>query len=307
MKSLKIIFALALLNQFTSTFVMAQAYHPLLGNKYKWEQFQGDVSSICNYFSGVTLFETNDTVIGIKTYRNIYATNIISLSASGFYCPPYLNSDSNKVLFNILREDTISREVYIYDFNNSNTEFLLYDFNALDGDTLQNYFISFSSPTIIDSVRVINYPSIGDRKTFFMNIPGSSGTYFYIEGLGGIYGLGVPGFAASGFLNDLTCVRDSNNNSIWGNCMSSFVGLDNHDSYAPINFNYLNSTKDFYVSGEIKSDVAVELIDVSGKLIYSNPKVKPHEAKSISFIKPGIYLYAIHYNGKTNSGRFIVY
>ncbi len=306
MISTKKLLAFMLFYTLITTDAIGQAYHHLLGNKYKWEQFQGDVSSICNYFSGVSLFETNDTIIGINTYRNIYAHNIFSLSASGFYCPPYLISDSNTVIFNILREDTISQKVYIYDFNNSNSEFLLYDFNAVDGDSLQNYFGSFPSPTIIDSVRVINYPSIGDRKTFFMNIPGSSGTYFYIEGLGGIYGLGVPGFAASGFLNDLTCVRDSNNNSIWGNCQASIVGFSDIKDFNDLKFEFINSTKDFYIFGKF-SEVIVELTDISGKLIYSKSKIQPNQAQLISFIKPGIYFYILYYDNKKITGKFNVF
>jgi hypothetical protein len=303
MSILKVLPAVFVLNLVVFTNVNGQAYHPLLGNKYKWEEFYHE-ASFCGLTSGALLIEGIDTIISTVSYKTIMKEPILGSGSGITFCPPYIVNDSIQWLKSLLREDTLLRKVFIYSVN---TEYLLYDFNVSDGDTLQNYYGSSTSILVVDSVRSINYQGLGLRKTVFANPPGVYLGYFYIEGIGGHFGLTDNGFSGIGSWNELTCVRDSNNNATWGNCMSSFVGLDNHDSYASLNFNYLNSTKDFYVSGEIKSGVAVELIDVSGKLIYSNPKVKPHEAKSISFIKPGIYLYAIHYNGKTNSGRFIVY
>lgn len=306
MKSLKIIFVFALLNQFTSTNIMGQAYHPLLGNKYKWEQFQGDAATLCWLTQGQIIYEGKDTNYLGLNYKVMMADTISAAYNHLPYdwCPPYFIAGGPPIIHSFMREDTISRKVYICDLFN-NTEKTLYDFSLTDGDTLFNPFTyNFYNYVIIDSVRSKFVSGLGYRKFFYKHEDAFTCGLYYIEGIGSLLGVDQSFDWCDG-LSTLYCIKDSMNNSLYGNCLTN-VFLYEIDPLNGIEFHYLNSDKIFFIAGDYYN-ISVEIFDVTGKLEYSNTKLKANERQSLLAMDPGIYLYSIHYKGKLKTGKFIVY
>lgn len=308
MEKIKFSFAILIISIATSESI-AQSYNKLLNSNFKWELFQADQISICGYFDGQLLFENNDTVISGLTYKCIYSSPIKSNSASGFFCPPYEIVDSISALRSILREDTIFRKVFIYDTNN-NLEHLLYDFNANDSDTLFNYFGTNGITVTIDSVRLVNYPIIGLRKTYYVHLPGSAGDFNYLEGVGGINGVDVTGFEAIGNYTVLTCMRDSTNNNIFGNCNASLVGINDINLHQTDIFHYNNILHSFQLkcggNNRIKS---LTLYNLLGDIVYTNYNLTCNNDYSLFLSISGVYLYKLHFEENKNSyltGKIVI-
>jgi hypothetical protein len=305
MSILKVLLAVFVLNLVVFTNVNGQAYHPLLGNKYKWEQFQGGAATLCGLTQGQLIYEGNDTnYFGINYKVMMGDTVSATYNQLPFaWCPPYYVTGGQYIIHSFVREDTISRKVYIYDFFN-NTEKTLYDFSLTDGDTLFNPFDSFNNYFVVDSVRFQMISGLGYRKFFYLHEATLTCGLYYIEGIGSILGVDLPFDWCNGSAL-LYCIKDSMNNSIYGNCLTN-VFLHEIDPLNRIEFHYLNSEKIFFIAGDY-SNISVDIFDVTGKLEFSNSKLKANERQSLLAMDPGIYLYSIHCNEKTKSGKFIVY
>ncbi len=285
----------------------SQTYHTLFGNHQTWEQFQGNTSSSCTLQSGQIIFEGNDTIIQGLSYKKLLGYRLYSNTAGCFTYPFFINDTIFES--SIVREDTVLKKVFIYDKNN-NTEFLLYDFNATDGDTLVNpYFANFqSSPFdfIVDSVRLINISNVGIRNCFYINIPGSSGLYYYIESIGGITGINISGAQAIGEVNTLQCVRDSMNISIFGSCFVN-LGIHSNNIKSIIGFNYNNYTHSFSLSNENKNEIfSVNIINSLGQILFTINEVNIDQIYFINKYSQGLFFYSIYDNNKLiKTGKFI--
>ena len=116
----------------------SQPYHPLIQSNKFWTNMQYDVqaNSICNFVSGYQVQFLSDTVIQGVTYKKMAGCSMISLCQCPFYCAPYIADTSgncNSITSNLsfMREDTISKKVFILDYNVSTAEQILYDFYTL--------------------------------------------------------------------------------------------------------------------------------------------------------------------------------
>ncbi len=291
-KSLKLLMIFNFLIVFCAR---GQAYHKLLGNHQIWEQYQGDATVFCTLQSGQIIFEGNDTIIQGLKYKNLLGYHLYSNTSMCFTFPFFIND----TVFNgaILREDTSQKKVFIYDKLN-NTEFLLYDFSASDGDTLVNPFFENFQPSpfyfIVDSVRPINISSVGLRNCFYINIPGSSGQYFYIESIGGIDGIDQSGAEAIGEVKILQCVKDSSYNSIYGNCFCNVGIEENANSDISVSISP-NPTHDFCTvnskSDEIKNSI---VFDIAGKVI----KTQIEKKIDLTEFANGIYFIEINFKNE---------
>ena len=213
---MKKLFTLIILLASTATF--AQNYYPLVRPNLVWQVMQGDGTVICLLSGGEQFYFQGDTLVSGVTYQKIYFNPIISLIGNP-YCPPFAVDGNSPTYFGgLLREDTIVRKVFIYDYS-TNTDELLYDFNLVAGDTLNSNFAGMGSILFVDSVSSISLLNGGVRKIFYMN----SGEN-YIESIGGSQGIQFPLVQGIGFWKVPICISE-NNIPIWGGCIGT-VGIN---------------------------------------------------------------------------------
>lgn len=197
-----------------STATFAQNYYPLVRPNLVWQVMHGYTATICFFEYGEQNYFQGDTLVSGYTYQKIYFNPIISLIGNPF-CPPYAVSGTSQACCGLMREDTIARKVFMYNYNNNSDE-LLYDFNLVAGDTLNSISGMW---LIVDSVSTISLPNIGVRKIFYLN----SGEN-YIESIGGSNGIGYPLSNAIGYTYEPICISE-NNIPIWGGCFGT-VGIN---------------------------------------------------------------------------------
>lgn len=118
-----------------------------------------------------------------------------------------------------LREDTASRKVYFYDYN-EDKEGLLYDFSISEGDTVlvQNYFVDFEDISIVCNNIDTTWVAGEHRKVF------SFYHDTWIEGIGSLYGLLYSAHGSlPGGSHELTCCFKNEdliyNNSKFNSCV----------------------------------------------------------------------------------------
>jgi hypothetical protein len=94
----------------------------------------------------------------------------------------------------LVREDSISRKVFIRSLMDESTEFLLYDFSLQVGDTVKTILTEKLSYPLV--VKTIDYEEYGGnkRRVFICNLQGktSQRTIRFIEGIGTNQGFLVP-------------------------------------------------------------------------------------------------------------------
>ena len=252
--------------------IKAQSYIPLLRSNQTWEQFQSWTASICGWDAGQILTVGDDTLITGQYYSKIICHPIKAVN-QGPFCQPFIRNDSIKYIQCYLREDTALGKVFLYDTLQQN-EYVLYDFNVQDGDTLFNYVMPPPYIFIVDSVRSINYPGIGSRKTYYINSQASISPYnFYIEGIGCKHGLDYPLFEAIGAQQFLTCVRDSLNSPLYGTCISGFVGTEELASNGNYNFAIKSNA---YCLSSAKPDEVYDIVIYNsiGQIIFKEINLK---------------------------------
>ncbi len=209
---MKKLFTFIILLASTATF--AQNYYPLVRPNLLWQVMHGYTATICYFEYGHQSYLQGDTVVSGFTYLKVHSNPIISLIGNPF-CPPYVVNGNSPTCCGLMREDTIARKVFVYNYT-INSDELLYDFNLVAGDTLNS--IS-GMGLIVDSVSTISLPNIGVRKIFYLN----SGKN-YIESLGGSNGIGFPLIDPLGYIYAPICISE-NNIPIWGGCFGT-VGIN---------------------------------------------------------------------------------
>ena len=202
-----------------SSATFAQNYFPLIRPNLVWQVMQGDGTLICHLSGGQQFYFQGDTLVSGFTYQKIYYNPIISLIGNP-YCPPFaVDGNSLALHSDLMREDTIARKVFIYDYS-TNSDELLYDFNLVAGDTLNSNFAGVGSLLIVDSVSTISLTNGSVRKIFYL----SSGEN-YIESIGGSQGIQFPLIQGLGFWKVPICINE-NNIPIWGGQCFGIVGIN---------------------------------------------------------------------------------
>lgn len=288
---------------------MGQPYHKLLGNHQTWEQYQGDATSFCVLQAGQVIFEGNDTIIQGNIYKILLNKNLYSNTPNCFTFPFYVN-DTSTFIAALMREDTILKKVYIYDSSN-NIENVIYDFGLSAGDTLFNPFNDFittSAIWTIDSVSQINISGIGLRNCFYVHIDGSAGDFYYIEGIGGIFGINQSGFEANNSVKELECVKDSNSNTFFGNCFSN-VGLENHNKFEKSKIEYNNINHELkIICGFNNETFTINIINSLGQYIYKDNKANCGKNYNLGSQDAGVYFYTIMQKKLVVSiGKILIY
>jgi hypothetical protein len=198
-----------------------QDYHKLIRSECDWDIHHALGSEICMLSGGGRYFFDGDSSISGINYRVVKVHPIINI-VPGPYCPPF--AIDTTIVFDayLMREDTLSRKVFIYDYSN-NTEDLLYDFTLQAGDTLNSMFAGQGTYIVIDSVGFTKLLNGDTMRIWYLN-----SEEFYIESIGGSQGLCFPLVQGIGFWNIPLCITD-NDEHLWGNECFGLVGIEEHN------------------------------------------------------------------------------
>ena len=208
-----------------------------------------------------------------------------------------------------LREDIVEKKVYLYD-NLTSTDRLLYDFNLVVGDTLQE---SYSVPpegvtkifvTGIDSVIVgTNYHKRYQFDDEYTILSGSSESTYLIEGIGYITDLlhtggwyGELTFNLNCFsVNEISLYPYYNPNELSCRFFGADVSIKENENlklnFYPNPINDFTSEINFSYSSRNDSNLKVEIRDMNGKII-DQKKVKinqDNKSFEINSCSNGVY------------------
>lgn len=222
-------------------------YFPLLQEDKIWqiniryaeEGFHTESYKIIAYLKGDTLV---DTAVYKKLYYQTFDKYIVG--------PPEVIIDSSLQspnLYALLREDTISKQVFIYQDSEQkeNVEYLLYDFSLQQGDSIQTYLIGRGPKPMGGGAMEVSYAFVdtiiaetcldGSIRNKLIFKHGAGPNSPIIEGIGGSEFIGalinpvyVPLVSGSDYKEELICVRQ-NGQLIYGDCESVNSIRENHE------------------------------------------------------------------------------
>lgn len=244
--------------------------------------------------AGRSKFIEGDTLMDGHYYRFQYGYSMLGEPGpGGNICPPFI-VDTVPHKFAIIREDTLERKVYIYDENSTPHDQLLYDFSLEIGDTLFSSYLGLGALLVLDTIENVMLLNGEIRKKFTFDC-NNQGECFYVEGIGGCYGLLNPIVMGLGFGWDLFCVKE-NDDPLWSyECDYYFVGIEDYCSLMiRISPNPVTSILTVSVTPR-SGQISILLIDLVGRL-KSVSHFTPNQDKAlinVSTMKPGIYLLKI--------------
>ncbi len=241
-----------------------QAYIPFPMSNVSWRILSDyTYPLVCSEQYTIDYSFLGDTNVNNNSYRIITTSNeMLFRHNNGFIgCSPF----SNYFMQYGLRQDTLGKKVFIFDFS-SNQEYLLYDFNLNIGDTLFNSFLlpqgsacSYAKVQNIDSILINN---VFHKHWTFDCIQD------VIEGIGSMYD--PFGTSTDGLY--LMCFHDSLNNFIFYNTVNNF-----HDSASVYtSCSFLNQIMPFELVGQ---DVTIEYMSENqfGMIKFENFNTSCHE------------------------------
>ncbi len=200
-----------------------------------------------------------------------------------------------------LREDLEERKVYIKD--QFYPEEILYDFSLDEGDTLFAYQGVMER---IDSVRNVTLLNGESRKIFYLD----SGLY-YIESLGGLYGLQFPLITGIGFGTSPFCYREQGE-VIWeweggyNNCMGVLSDDVEHLNKKISLFPNPATSSLLIQNLSLERLKGFEIYDQLGRKVYDGALIDGQNEINIFSLEVGQYIIAIETaSGKNLRKKFV--
>jgi hypothetical protein len=281
--SLVVVVSVLLMNS-----IYGQSYHRLIQPNKSWDILHcSNPPGICNYTSGYRYYFMGDTVISGITYNTVYTHDIRNIYP-GPYCPPYGidTSSTSPVWWISMREDTLTRKVYMYDHTRQ-MEDLMYDFTLQPGDTLKSFYSGF--PVVLDVHDTILLS--GDTVKFFgldLAMPMN-----YIEGIGGSQGICGPLFPFEGCA-DQKCVTE-NGTHLWGNeCFPFLTSISQHIEYDKKIEIFPNPTMEFIeLKRNSDTEILISIFDMTGRPIMTSTSFEKSVLIDISTLPAGSYIYTL--------------
>ena len=272
----------------------SQAYIPFQFGNTRWAYMK------TNTFGSTSYFYFSKDTNGIYYNGNKYWK--IEKQTS----PTYTPSTSYWYIF----DDTLSRKVYCYS-NSSGLSYLLYDFSANVGDTINSVGNPVAIDTVIvDSIKFISSNSIIRKHIYLHSIRFTNPqTKIWIEGIGSTYDLFYPTITLPDPLLNLICYQynsytlypDSiNGTNACNNFLTSVNNIENNL------FNiYPNPTQNtiHITANTITPITSYKLYNSIGSLIQNN-KLK-NNTIDISSLSTGIYYLQLQTDKTTQTTKII--
>lgn len=248
------------------------------------------------------------------------ATYKLKYSKANTTFPPFTFYDKNfpqNISFNV---DT-NKVVMFYDTASTST-FLLFDFNVLEGDTVQVYTFAnqFNWPTLqklngaiyqkikIDSIRYRNFDFVGSKQVYYFHPGVSLGGDFWIRGLCNGYG----GFLNNQYILDVfpytTCIQLESemiplnylNIESWGidtiNCNNFLTSINNPklQEFA-FSINPNPAIGNITIEAPVNTTYKVQLINLLGQMVYSSPQLTVKQTTiNLTGLPKGVYIVQLY-------------
>lgn len=285
------------------TSIKCQTYQPLINENLFWDTKAGNSQSWCLYDYGNRYFFEGDTIINSVQYKILKAHPYV-LQSGPPPCPPFAVDTTVSGIVQFMREDTITKQVFILDKYTFGVDsaLLFFDFSLQSGDTLYSPYHDHDS-IVIDSVTYITLPNGSIRKNWSLR-----NGFSCIEGIGSTAGFYQPFIIGLGWWNELNCV-DSSGTLLWGDitpwgspCTPILsiekMPVENNISIYPIpTRNYL------IIERESEGEEVLQIFDVSGKVLFSRILYSKKEEINLPNFKPGLYFYSLN---KRKFGKLVV-
>jgi len=289
--------------------VLPQSYHKLIRTNVHWDGYNVVEPEIWCYTSAERIyFVDQDTIINGLTYKISKSQNIISLNPNGF-CPPFAVESTLYNTYQFLREDTISKKVFIYTPDiNCGKDQLFYDFSLNPGDTLQSsYYLDNNEIYILDSIGTFYLNDGESRKIFWFqaNYTGYFPTY-YIESIGNSQGLYSPLTEFLESYGGYLCVKEDSISLLGDVCANYYVGLNEKKAggltiYPNPSFDIINIDIPAEYDGSVMT-----LFNFQGVQIKSITLKNGQNSISVSNVIPGIYLYHVQSRNGLEHGKLTI-
>lgn len=272
-----------------------QSYQKLINDQLFWDVAVAEMGYICGPYSdfGPWRYKFNgDTVINNTNYSKIIGFEHFSIyHPSPPKCEPfYVDTNSTYTPLIFIREDTLNRKVYKYN-SYLDVEYLWYDFNAEQGDTI---IYPFYGPFIVDTVFNIITNDGVTRKyyEYFGELGG-----FYIEGLGGVGGLFSEPFYYFEAGTWLMCVKDIQNQIIWGTDCYDFttniISPVSSDLLFEVYPNPTQSTITIELPTQPSKNTILTISNTNGQQLITQPITEPKTEIDFTNLPAGIYIVKV--------------
>jgi len=267
--------ALLLLSVIYTISGFAQRYYPFINESKKWRYVQ----TIC-------LTGSNSCVNFVEQGYFKGDTLIDSYKYHPFYLKQEQPSLSDAYISYYFREDTINRQVYIYD-PNFNKKALLYDFSLNKGDSFNIYLLDdiYKKKMVINVDTVMTY----DKKLKRIIFEDST---TWIEGIGCVTHTFIPSEG------ELICMKENDSvlylNEKYENCDTIFSDVNSIESKQIKNNslsvfpNPIEKSSVLEIEDHTDENLKIEIYDGVGLLIKVDSFREKYPIGSIS-LRKGIY------------------
>ncbi len=243
-----------------------------------------------------------------------YNDNILNVNDTLYYKLNYLDTKGGYCCY---REDTIAQKIYERS-NPDYPETLIYDFSLLEGDSM--YISAYSVPGVwlyLDSTKTVNVFGI-ERKIYYLKNFNWGCNVIWIEGIGSLAGLvhsaSDPSWDSLNFQAAyLTCVYENNTNSIYQSEYGALWGCSFENCPYSIDENVKKSfsifpnpiTDQLTIHSDKFTIEKIEILDLTGKIVYSNSQFTNQLIIELTNCPSGIYFIKIQSENYTITQKII--
>jgi len=267
---------------FLTISALSQEYSKLIRSNTTWDQ--GQKSFFCYIYISRIEFSEKDSLIDGNYYRIVRAYPFTGdTGPGGTICYPFQILDEYETYAKI-REDTLSKKVYVYDEFLFPHDQLLYDFTLSPGDTLWSDYGGLGY-LVLDHINDITLPDGNIVKQFCFD---PSCIIHYTESIGGWRGLDCPLTPEMGYeITELLCVKE-NAIPIWGHsCQNYFVSSEEKTWGKIVSYNPTGRI----IHVNLDETYTINITNITGKTIYNNTETD--RIISVEILPAGIYFIRI--------------
>ncbi|MDD3877159.1 MAG: T9SS type A sorting domain-containing protein [Bacteroidales bacterium] len=214
----------------------------------------------------------------------------------------------------LIREDTISRKVFLYGYSNgvfTGGEGLIYDFSVSIDDTVALFNPVMCGDTCRIIITDIDSVLVGNqyRKKFIFDILPSPHCFqlsnFFIEGIGYEYGVyDIGGGLVGGFLPRLVCYHENASvmyvNPYYGSCITTIIGIEDYAEQQLITIESRGNNAFLVKANEELKEISI--FNITGQKSVNISFNKDEAEFNLSIYPKGIYFIKIL--TVNNKGRY---
>lgn len=276
--------------------LLAQEYHPLIRPNTYWDVYYAAGGCDCYCFANRWSFG-GDTVIGNNTYKKIYAYVIVP-AIPPLFCEPFVVDTIPWLSSILMREDTLTRRVYVYDTNLNPPEYLQFDFSLQVGDTMfSDQVLGLTDYSVVTEVSTTPLENGELRKKIIFDYG-----YSVTESIGhecGFYGSYVcEGLWWWQFLH---CVMEEDIH-IYGTVCSPYVGIS--EPMISLFSIHPNPASDF-ITIETANQKQATILNLNGQELITQEVSDPKTQIDVSGLPSDIYLVKLVGKKGVQVGKFI--